>query len=223
MSVESPVRIRRAPPAPRAKAASGSLPWVLGAGALILALGINYWTGRYVDRIGPGLAPARDLLFGYLPIRDFPAIHTWGVLGFVAVLAIGVALHEWRRAPFFLWAYALIVATRAVFTVLTPLGLPAEAPTFEAYPARSVLQFFDFRYTLFFSGHTALPFMGFLLARRGWVRWACLGFSLVLASSVLMSRLHYSIDVGAAFFIAYGVSRLARRSWRALMRLARAR
>lgn len=193
--------------------------WSLGGGALVLALLLNYWTGSYVDRIGPSLAPARDLLFQFLPHRTFPIIHSWGFVGFLIVLSLGTALHEpWEKVPFFLWAYALIVATRAVFTVLTPLGLPPEAPTFEAYPLRSVLQYFDFRHTFFFSGHTAFPLLGFFLARRPWVRWSCLGFSLMLASSVLMSRLHYSIDVGAAFFITYAVASLARRSWRFMLR-----
>ena len=200
------------------------LRWSLGAGALALASLLNYWTGTYIDRIGPGLKPAHDLLFELLPLRIFPYIHTWGFVGFLVVLALGVALYEPRdRVPFFLWAYALIIATRAVFTVLTPLGLPLEAPTFEHYPIRTMFEYFDFRHTLFFSGHTAFPFLGFLLVRRPWVRWSCLGFSLLLASSVILSRLHYSIDVGAAFFIAYAVSHLARRSWRTLLRSLSAR
>lgn len=196
--------------------------WALGGGALALALLVNYWTGSYADRIGPSLAPARDLLFPYLPLRAFPIVHSWGFVGFLAVLSVGMARHEPReKLPFFLWAYALIVGTRAIFTVLTPLGLPPEAPTFESYPLRSLFQYFDFRYTFFFSGHTAFPLMGFFLARRPWVRWSCLGFSLLLASSVLMSRLHYSIDVAGAFFITYAVAGLARRSWRLLLRTAR--
>lgn len=193
--------------------------WAVGGGALALALIVNYWTGCYADRIGPSLAPAHDLLFPYLPLRAFPIIHAWGFVGFLAVFSAGTLLHEPReKVPFFLWAYALIVGTRAIFTVLTPMGIPAEAPTFEAYHLRSVFQYFDFRYTFFFSGHTAFPLLGFFLARRPWVRWSCLGFSLLLASSVLMSRLHYTIDVAGAFFITYAVAGLARRSWRLLFR-----
>lgn len=196
--------------------------WALGLGALVVALLVNYWSGTYVDSIGPSLAPARDLGFELLPREAFPVVHTWGFVGFLVTLCAGVLLYERERVPFFLWAFGIIIAVRAVFTMMTPLGVPPEAPTFEDYPLRSVLQYFDFRYTFFFSGHTAFPFLGFLLARRGWVSWACLGFSLTLAASVLLSRLHYSIDVGAAFFIAYAVAGLSRRSWRRLTRLLNA-
>lgn len=193
--------------------------WALGAGALVLALFVNYWTGTHVDRLGPSLVPAHDFLFEHLPLRAFPLIHSWGFMGFLAVFTAGVALYEpWSRVPFFLWAYALIIGTRAVFTVLTPVGIPLEAPTFDAYPLRSLFQYFDFRYTFFFSGHTAYPFLAFLLVRRPWVRWTCLGFSLMLASSVLLSRLHYSVDVAGAFLITFAVAGLARRSWRLLPR-----
>lgn len=210
--LEAPARISR-----------GSFArWALGGGAFLLALIVNYGTGCYADRIGPSLAPAHDLLFPYLPLRAFPVIHAWGFVGFLAVFSVGTVLYEPREKwPFFLWAYALIVGTRAIFTVLTPMGIPAEAPSFEAYHLRSVFQYFDFRYTFFFSGHTAFPLLGFFLARRPWVRWACLGFSLMLASSVLMSRLHYTIDVAGAVFITYAVAGLARRSWRLLLRTAR--
>ncbi|UPT74821.1 MAG: hypothetical protein M0D55_03640 [Elusimicrobiota bacterium] len=191
-----------------------ALPWLVGGSALLAALALNYWTGTYVDRIGPALAPARDFLFDRLPFAVFPLVHGWGFVGFLAVFGAGAWLDgRGRRVPFYLWAYALIIAARAVFTVLTPLGVPAEAPTFEHYSLRGVFQYFDFRHTFFFSGHTAFPFTGFLIAGQRWVRLACLGFSLLLASSVLLSRLHYSIDVFAAFFIAYAVADLSRKSW----------
>lgn len=193
-------------------------PWVLGGGCFAAALALNTVTGRHLERIGPGLAPARDLLFETLPFAAFPNLHGWGFAAFLAVLAFGVLRYEESaRIPFWLWAYGLIIAVRAAFTTLTPLGVPAEAPSFEHYSLRGALDYFDFRHTFFFSGHTAFPFLGFLLARRPWVRRACLGFSLALGASVLLSRLHYSIDVFAAFFITAAVARLARRSWRALV------
>jgi hypothetical protein len=190
------------------------LPWLLGAAALALSFVINLYTGRYVDSIGPTLAPARDLLFQVLPQHEMPLVHVWGFTAFTITLGVGLLVAEPRgRVPLVLWAYGLIITTRAVFTTLTPIGVPLEAPSFEHYPLRGIVQYFDFRHTMFFSGHTGFPFLGFLLCRTPWVRRACLFFSLLLATCVLLSRLHYSIDVFAAFFIAFGVSRIAERSF----------
>lgn len=190
-------------------------PWAVGSATLVLALVFNYRTGVYVDAIGPSLAPARDFLFDRLPFAAFPLIHGWGFAGFLATFAAAAWLDPERskRIPFYLWAFGLIVAARAAFTVLTPMGMPLQAPSFEGYSLRGVFRYFDFRHTFFFSGHTAFPFTGFLLARQRWARLACLAFSLTLAASVLLSRLHYSIDVFAAFFIAYAVADLAKKGW----------
>ncbi|MBI4669166.1 MAG: hypothetical protein HY747_08270 [Elusimicrobia bacterium] len=144
-----------------------------------------------------------------MPNKELLFIHTWGFIGFVAVLVIGGILYEPKeRVPYYLWAFALLIIMRSIFTLLTPLGLPKEAVSFKDYPIQFLAKYVDFRHTLFFSGHTAFPFMGFLLARRTWVKLACLGFTFLLAASVLMGRLHYSIDVAAAFFIAYGTYRM---------------
>ena len=40
-----------------------AIRWTLGLGALGAAFYLNYRTGTYIDRIGPGLLPARDFLF----------------------------------------------------------------------------------------------------------------------------------------------------------------
>ncbi|MBI2071215.1 MAG: hypothetical protein HYT79_11525 [Elusimicrobia bacterium] len=181
------------------------------AGLIFLsALAVNWFTGSYINKIAVNFPPAHDLLFQFLPPLDWPLVHIWGFVGFSATLAIGVFLYEPKsRWPYYVWTFSLLIATRAVFTMLTPLGLPHEAPAFGHYPLQWAAQHFDFRHTLFFSGHTALPFMGYLISRTPWVKRACLGFSLLLAFEVLASRLHYSIDVGAAFFITYGVYRIS--------------
>jgi hypothetical protein len=196
------------------RTATGLRPWALGVAALAAGLAINLVAGRYVDGLEGTLAPARDLLFGVLPRLDLPLVHVWGFMAFGASMAVGLVFFEPReRVPFILWAYGLVIATRAVFTTLTPIGISPDAPSFEHYPMRGVVQYFDFHQQMFFSGHTAFPFMAFLVCRTPWLRRAGLGFSLLLAASVLLSRLHYSIDVAAAYFIAYGVERLAARSF----------
>lgn len=188
-----------------------------GAAALAGALVLNYLAGSYVDRIAVGFAPAYDSVFELLPFRDLPLVHVYGFGVFLAVFAWACRRHETReRVAYFLLAYGMIVALRALFNTLTPLGIPAQAPGFGHYPLQGVVRFFDFRYTMFFSGHTAFPFLGFLLLRGRPERWICLAVSLTLGTSVLLSRLHYSIDVGAAFFFAYAVRGLAADAFRAL-------
>lgn len=72
--------------------------WALGGGALLLALLVNYWTGTHVDRIGPSLVPAHDLLFEHLPLRAFPLVHSWGFMGFLVVFSAGMRCTSRGRA-----------------------------------------------------------------------------------------------------------------------------
>ena len=76
---------------------------------------------------------------------------------------------------------------------------------------------------LVFGGGTALtlPFLAFLIMRGRWVKLSFLLLSLLLAASVLLGRMHYSIDVFGAFFITYALHRAEARwfqpayaSWR---------
>ena len=170
---------------------------------------VNYWTGNYVDKFVENLPPAHDLVFEYLPSLDLSLIHFWGFVTFL-VLAFyaGLRLEGWENVPYALWTFSVLIFVRAIFTTLTPLGLPHDAPVYHQHGVYNYfLKYFDFRGTMFFSGHTSFPFMGFLIYRTPWVKKLCLALSIILACEVLISRLHYSIDVAAAYFIAYGVYR----------------
>jgi hypothetical protein len=60
----------------------------------------------------------------------------------------------------------------------------------------------SFQNDMFFSGHTAIPFLGFLLF-DGKIRYFFLCGSICMGTVVLLMHLHYSIDVFSAFFITY--------------------
>jgi hypothetical protein len=88
--------------------------------------------------------------------------------------------------------------------MLTHLGAPPEAILTD-FPR--VFNLLIFRNDLFFSAHTAVPFLGYLLFRKERIGKFFLGATIVLASTVLLMHVHYSIDVFAALFITFSTYR----------------
>tara|TARA_Y100000310_G_scaffold153366_1_gene152779 strand:- start:178 stop:414 length:237 start_codon:yes stop_codon:yes gene_type:complete len=56
---------------------------------------------------------------------------------------------------------------------------------------------------MFFSAHTAMPFLGFLIFRKIKIRIVFLIITITLAVGVLFCGFHYSVDVVSACFITY--------------------
>ena len=96
--------------------------------------------------------------------------------------------------------------TRAAFVIMTHLG---------PYPDHIVTDLDTFRYftsgaDLFFSGHTAIPFLYALIFWKDQIlRYLFFCASFIAAAAVLFGHLHYSIDVFSAYFIVYGVYHIA--------------
>jgi len=205
-----------------------TLPRLIELAIALIGLGVtlafNNWLGRIASRAGESAHPSPDLLLSHLPVVDLRVFFVWGFAAFLAAL-IGIALlRERRRLAHIAWLYSLMIAVRSVFIVLTPMRSPEGAlwvggdPLFEA-----VGRHLTFRNDLFFSSHTSLPFLAYLIFRDRWARLGFLATSLAMAATVLLTRLHYSIDVFAAFFITYAVYRWERRVLRAPYRRFRYR
>jgi hypothetical protein len=202
----------------------------ISVAALAGAISFNSFMGHVADRAGERAHPSPDILLSFLPRVDLRVLFVWGFAAFWA-WAIGAALaRERHRLAHIAWLYSLLLVVRGLFIVLTPMRVPLDSvwvggdPLFDA-----VGRHLTFRNDLFFSSHTALPFLGFLVYRDRWVRLVFLGLSVTLALTVLMMRLHYSIDVFAAYFITYAVYRFENRwlrwpyrrlRWRALSWMA---
>ncbi|MBI4249339.1 MAG: hypothetical protein HY611_07535 [Elusimicrobia bacterium] len=178
--------------------------------AIGLAFLVNFYAGRYVHRLGARLPSLNeDLLLHALPRMDLTVLFVWGFAAFLVFAAAAALLTERGRIPYVLWMYALLISMRGMFIMLTPMGTPSGMFPIEDYTLFNMVgRYLTFKNDLFFSAHTSMPFLGFLIYRRGWVRIVFLAGSIAMGFCVLLSRLHYSIDVIGAYFITYAVVRI---------------
>jgi hypothetical protein len=80
--------------------------------------------------------------------------------------------------------------------------MPAQARVLDNVPW--FYQYFNYHNDLFFSAHTAIPFLAFLLYKQEKIGKFFLVMTFVMAFTVLALHQHYSIDVFSAVFITYG-------------------
>jgi hypothetical protein len=151
-----------------------------------------------------------DLLLDNLPIVNLNFIIIEGA--FVSIVAGTVfVLFKPRYILFTLKALALFIAIRALFVSLTHVGI---------YPGNidpgvgifdGIYMYLNFQTGFFFSGHTGLPFlMALIFWEKFRARVAYLGLATTFAVAVLLAHIHYSIDVFAAPFMAYGIYKIAK-------------
>ncbi|TSC64282.1 MAG: hypothetical protein G01um101491_319 [Parcubacteria group bacterium Gr01-1014_91] len=188
------------------------LPSLLGALAL---LAVSYVVEHFANvyAFDYSLRPTSNYV-GDLVLDNIPAVDLNFVVINVAIISIVLGtlfvLSKPRYVLFTLKALALFIIIRAIFISLTHVGIHPDniAPGLGFFDG--IYTYLNFQTGLFFSGHTGLPF---LIALIFWdnrrVRNILLVLSLVFAVAVLMAHIHYSIDVLAAPFMAYGIFRIA--------------
>lgn len=176
-----------------------------------LSIFITYGAYDFTKSANSTVVP--DLILDNIPVFHVGPLFFGGML-VLTIIPIVLVLYNPRRAPFIFVATAIFFTIRSFFMVLTHLA----PPNIEYYQyvehehhVRNVVFTISSGTDLFFSGHTGYPF---LLALTFWknraLRYFFIVFSLVMAATVLLGHLHYSIDVFAAFFIAYGVFEMSR-------------
>lgn len=139
--------------------------------------------------------PLNDVFFSLLPLI-ITSIHAFSLYAWFFFQFFPIFFP--RLGLFSLYSMSTLVILRTIFVNLTHLGIPSDAqPIFTGN---------TFGGDLFFSGHVATPF---LMALIFWeyriIRLVLLFFVCVVGLNTLLGRYHYSIDVFAAPFIAYGV------------------
>ena len=181
-------------------------------GALLAAMAFNHLADGYIERVGEHAPVSPDLILRHLPGIDVSALYWWGAAAFVAFATVVALWREMPRLAYFARAYAVLVAARACLMVLTPLHIPDGAISVDAGVIHdSIGTMLTVHHDLFFSMHTASPFLACLLFRDRWASLVCFGFALLMAATVLLLKTHYSLDVAGAFLVTYALYKLQRR------------
>ena len=173
------------------------------AGSLV----VSYFASIYATNRASN--PVDDFFLNLLPAVDVTLVFIYGFVLFCAFILF-LVLHSPRKLPFVFKSIALFVVIRSVFVVLTHTAPSPEVivnySNFDFILRRMVLSG-----DLFFSGHTGFPFlMALLYWENKRLRVFFIAVAVFFGFIVLLGHLHYSIDVFSAFFITYGIYRLAR-------------
>lgn len=179
---------------------------LMGFAVLFGAVVVNEFASTFKD--ASTYAPVGDLLLDGLPTYNLEFLFTWGFYGVLLAIIFYPLIFKPEIAPFVLKTFGILLLARSAFMILTNFGPPEgffynqEILINGAIESSSI---FRYRNDLFFSGHTSTPFLAFLLFKNTKFKWFMLLASFVMAATVLLMHVHYSIDVFAAYFIAYGV------------------
>jgi hypothetical protein len=170
---------------------------------LVVALIINFYAGMYATESASG--SVTDIILSNTRVYDLDGIFVYGSIVFFFFIVFVCTIKP-HRTPFTVKSIALFIIIRSAFITLTHIGpFPSQIVIHS-----DILSKLTFGGDLFFSGHTGLPF---LLALIFWkdkiIRNIFILFSLTFAVVVLLSHMHYTIDVLSAFFITYTIFHIA--------------
>jgi len=199
-----------------------SLPQIgLRAGGVAAALVLWFWTQRLIsrkaptgnrvgDRLHDWSAPLHAWLLANPPAANLTLIVTSALVDAFGLYVFGLSIFGPTLQPFLalLLLFGLRQICQATCTLPSPPGViwrdPGVPSLFVTYGTSN-----DF----FFSGHTAIAVLGALQLAHHAPPWlAALGaiVAAVEAATVIVLRAHYTMDVFAAPFAAWGADTLAR-------------
>jgi hypothetical protein len=169
---------------------------------VILATFLDYFSGVYVSTTKVDYVT--DLILDHIGPIDVSFFYVYGYLTLCFALFLYPFVLHIRTLHVVVSQFSFLVMLRAVFVLLTHLQTPPDGIQVD-FPW--IFKGISFQNDMFFSGHTAIPFLGFLLF-GGKIRYFFLLGSIFMGIVVLLMHLHYSIDVFSAFFITYCCHRI---------------
>jgi len=192
----------------------------LRAGFVAVALLLWYWTQRLIagkapaanrvgDRLHDWTAPLHGWLVTHRRATNLTLIVTSALIDVFGLYLLASAVFGPTLRPFVavLVLFGLRQSCQAVCTLPTPPGSLWRHPGFP-----SLLVTYGTSNDFFFSGHTAISVLGALQLAHvapGWLALVGAGAAALEAATVIVLRAHYTMDVFAALFAAWGADVLA--------------
>lgn len=178
--------------------------------SLLLLLFVLNRMSRFLDQIElrPGVLLA-DPILQLIPPRDLTWISFTLIYGGL-VFAIGHLFRHPERLILAIQGYSIMVTFRAIAMFLLPLDPPIDIIVLKD----PFVEFFGnsgapLTRDLFFSGHTSTMTLLGLASTNPKIKTMFMVATIGIGACVLIQHVHYSIDVIAAPFFAYGSMRFA--------------
>lgn len=179
--------------------------WSLLAGVVVFVAAyiINDLVSIYKD--SAEFSAVGDFILEKVPTYNLEFLFVFGLYFLVALIVIYTIFVRSDKLPFVMKTYGILIIVRACFILMTQVGPPAGYFYNDVLGFEGLFSQWMYKNDLFFSGHTAIPFLAFLLFNETKIRWFFFGGALLMGATVLLMHVHYSIDVFAAFFITHGI------------------
>ncbi len=167
---------------------------------VIIATWIDHLAGNYVSQVA-NVREVPDLVLDNIRPYNLSILFVEGYFLVITIFFIYPLFFKVKRLHETISQFSFLITLRSFFMIFTHLKNPADAIPI-SFPG--VFNLLVFENDLFFSGHTAVPFLGFLLFKESKIRYFFLIASILLGATALLMHRHYTIDILSAFFITYG-------------------